>query len=202
MKQRVFTPFLAAKDQSRRKGVRLVVSSETVKKHSRAATVESRPGQGAAFVLYLPLVQESWKKEITVDMQQKSTKEKARILLVEDEEMIRNVASAMLERLGYAVYVCDNGQDAVDHYREEWQNIDLIILDVIMPELDGEETFIAMQEINPALKVLVSSGYSLDDKTQNIIQKGAKGFIQKPYRKGALSVKVAEVLGASATLDA
>jgi CheY-like chemotaxis protein len=135
-------------------------------------------------------------------MQQKSTKEKARILLVEDEEMIRNVASAMLERLGYAVYVCDNGQDAVDHYREEWQNIDLIILDVIMPELDGEETFIAMQEINPALKVLVSSGYSLDDKTQNIIQKGAKGFIQKPYRKGALSVKVAEVLGASATLDA
>jgi CheY-like chemotaxis protein len=114
---------------------------------------------------------------------------------VDDEEMLRTVASQMLERLGYSVNAFANGADAVRHYQEDWQNIDLVILDVIMPEMDGEETFAALQAINPELNVLVSSGYSLDDKTQRIINEGAKGFIQKPYRKNDLSAKVSEVLG-------
>ena len=127
-------------------------------------------------------------------MQQMLSDGNVHILLVEDEEMIRNVASQMLERLGYSVESFANGKDAIAHYQEEWQNIDLVILDVIMPEMDGEETYVAMQKINPELKVLVSSGYSLDGKTQSIINKGAKGFIQKPYRKGELSDKVTEAL--------
>ena len=100
----------------------------------------------------------------------------------------------MLESLGYTVSACSNGEEAVEFYRHSWKKVDLVIVDMIMPTMDGEQTFAVMRTINPEAVVLITSGYSLDGKAQNMITRGAKGFIQKPYRMGELSAKIVEVL--------
>ena len=116
------------------------------------------------------------------------------ILVVEDEPMVREVAARMLGRLGHSVSVCQDGEEAVAHYQEHWRGIDLVILDLLMPRLDGEETFLRLQAINPEVVVLLSSGYSIDGKAQRVIDAGARAFIQKPFRKAELSAKISEAL--------
>ena len=117
-----------------------------------------------------------------------------RILLVDDEEAIRNFATYTLERLGYQVIACSNGKEAVDCYEKSWREIDLVLLDMIMPVMGGRETFALMKKINPELLAILSSGYSIDGEAQAIIDDGVKAFISKPYRLIELSKKVAQVL--------
>ncbi len=166
----------------------------TAKNHGGAINVTSEIGNGSTFRLFLPLISEGIITNEVDSQEQDSIKGVAHVLLVEDEEIICNVAVRMLEKLGYSVTVCMNGADAVEVYRKRWKEIDLVQLDVIMPVMDGEEAFAALSGINPDIITLLSSGYSIDRKTQNIIDNGAKGFIQKPYRKGELSVKLDEIL--------
>ena len=100
----------------------------------------------------------------------------------------------MLEKTGYKVTVCRNGGEAVKFYTDNWRDIDLIILDLIMPEASGRDTFSIMKRINPRLIVLVSSGYSINSEAQKIIDDGAKGFIQKPYRRTELCQLIEDTL--------
>ena len=110
-------------------------------------------------------------------MEQKKT-----ILVVEDEESLRILLKETLEYLGYNVYQASNGREAVKLYSDIKDKVDLIILDMVMPEMNGEETFYKLREINPDARIILSSGYSVDEKTRELIGKGALGFIQKPYR--------------------
>ncbi|MCP4677846.1 MAG: response regulator, partial [Deltaproteobacteria bacterium] len=87
-----------------------------------------------------------------------------------------------------------NGKEATIFYRERWQTIDMVILDMVMPVMGGKQTFIAMRKINPDIIALLSSGHSIDDEAQSVIKDGAKGFIQKPYRIKELSQKISEIL--------
>ncbi len=190
---RIFEPFFTTKGQGKGTGMGLAAVYGTVRNHGGTITVTSQPGEGSRFELYLPLVQAGQDDRLG-DHQQQSISGSAHLLLVEDEEMIRDVATHMLEKLGYTVTVCVDGAQAVERYREMWRSIDLVILDVIMPNMDGEQTFLAMREINPEVLVLISSGYSMEGQARNIIDKGAKGFIQKPYRKGELSMVVSNLL--------
>jgi two-component system cell cycle sensor histidine kinase/response regulator CckA len=116
------------------------------------------------------------------------------ILLVDDEDSIRMVAKRMLEQLGYQTLVAPNGSQALEIYRRERHRIALVILDMIMPDMGGSETFWQLQEIDPEVRVLLSSGYCLDGEAQQVMAAGARGFIQKPYRLTTLSRKVAEIL--------
>ena len=93
--------------------------------------------------------------------------------------------------------VCKDGKQAIEFYKDSWREIDLVLLDMIMPGVGGKEAYLAMRYINPDIKVLLSSGYSVDGEAQTILDEGAKGFIQKPFRKAELSKKVAEVLNKS-----
>jgi CheY-like chemotaxis protein len=144
-------------------------------------------------MIYLPLTTPETEQVEYKQSQIKSIQGTTHILLVEDEEMVRDVASQMLKQIGCTVSVCADGEEAVDFYRKHWQEIDLVILDLVMPKMDGEEAFFAMREINSHIIVLLSSGYSIDGKASRIIEKGAKGFIKKPFRKGELLKRISEI---------
>ena len=116
------------------------------------------------------------------------------MLLIDDEEMILDVGSEMLEALGYKVMTAAGGKLGLDIYEQNREKIDLVILDMIMPEFGGADTFEALRRINPSVRVLLSSGYSVEGQAKEIIQNGCKGFIQKPFSMTELSRKLRSTL--------
>lgn len=107
--------------------------------------------------------------------------DKETILLVDDEPMIRNAGRRLLERLGYSVLLAENGEAALKLYEEEQERIWLVVLDLIMPIMDGEEAFSRLQQINPDVRVLLSSGFSKEEKADELLRQGAAGFVEKPF---------------------
>jgi CheY-like chemotaxis protein len=113
---------------------------------------------------------------------------------VDDEKIVLEANREMLESMGYRVYAVGSGQEAIALFTEKRNEIDLVILDMIMPGISGGETFDRLREINSEIKVLLSSGYSLNGEAQTIMDRGCKGFIQKPFQIEKLSQKVREML--------
>ena len=116
------------------------------------------------------------------------------VLIADDEEIVIGVGRQMLERLGYSVLTAKNGLEAVDIYRDNQNKIGLVILDLIMPGLEAGDTYDKLRALNPAVKVLLSSGYSLDTKTKGILKRGCSGFIQKPFNMKILTEKIEEIV--------
>ena len=114
--------------------------------------------------------------------------------MIDDEQMIIDVGSELLEELGYTVVSALSGTEALDVYTENQSSIDLIIMDMIMPGLGGGETFDRLKEIDPEIKVLLSSGYSINGQATQIIERGCDGFIQKPFNVQQLSERIREIL--------
>ena len=117
------------------------------------------------------------------------------VLLVDDEEIVIGVGSQMLQRLGYSVLTAANGSEAVDIYRNNQNMIGLVILDMIMPGLEAGDIYDKLRALNPDVKVLLSSGYSLDQKAKAILERGCSGFIQKPFNMKILEEKIEEIKG-------
>jgi len=117
-----------------------------------------------------------------------------RILVVDDEEVVRTAAATMLRHLGYEVVALSDGEEAVLYYRHFGDRIDLVLLDMVMPKMGGRETLKALREVNPAVKVVLSTGFGLNEAAQTILDEGAIGFAQKPYRASDLSQVVAMAL--------
>ena len=118
------------------------------------------------------------------------------VLLVDDEQIVLEVAGGMLTSLGYTVIAATNGKDAIEAYEKEQDTIDMVILDMIMPGLSGRETCNRLKAINSAVKILLSSGYSIDGQATEILKIGCNGFIQKPFNMKGLSRKIREILTA------
>ena len=116
------------------------------------------------------------------------------VLLVDDEEIVIGVGQQMLQKLGYTVLVARNGQEAVDICRNKPGDVALVLLDMIMPGLEAGETFDQLKAINPSIKVILSSGYALDQKASAIIERGCNGFIQKPFNMKNLQEKISEIM--------
>ncbi len=119
---------------------------------------------------------------------------KAFVLLIDDETMIRDVGRAVLENLGYRVVTASGGQDGIDLFARLSQSIDLVILDLSMPDMDGETTYAALRRIKPGAKVILASGYCLDAKAQKMLRKGNCYFLQKPFKIGALDKAIRLIL--------
>ena len=117
------------------------------------------------------------------------------VLLVDDEEIVLDVAKRMLEKIGYSVLTAKNGREALDIYKEKHDTIIFILLDVIMPGMEAADTYDALLCINPAVKVLLSSGYNIDRQTSEVLIRGCNGFIQKPFNIKGLANKIDEILG-------
>jgi DNA-binding NtrC family response regulator len=116
------------------------------------------------------------------------------ILLVDDEEIVIGVGRQMLEKLGFSVLTAHNGREALDVYMDNQEKIDLVILDMIMPDMGAADTYDKLQAIDPAVKVLLSSGYGADQQTGELLNRGCKGFIQKPFNMQILTDKIRDIL--------
>jgi CheY-like chemotaxis protein len=116
------------------------------------------------------------------------------VLLVDDEEIVIGVGKHMLEKMGYSVLTAKNGKEALDVYKNSQDNIELVVLDMIMPDMGAGETYDRLLTINPAVKVLLSSGYGADQRTREVLDRGCNGFIQKPFKLQELSDKIAEIV--------
>jgi two-component system, cell cycle sensor histidine kinase and response regulator CckA len=192
---RIFEPFFTTKAVGQGTGLGLATVYAIIKNHQGIIRVDSQPGRGTTFHIFLPV---SAKAVIPEQSGEESLiRGSVTILLVDDEDSVRMVAARMLEQLGYHILAAPNGSQALEIFRREGRRIALVILDMIMPDMGGAETYRQLQKINPEVRVLLSSGYSLDGEAQQVMAAGARGFIQKPYRLTALSRKVAEILSLS-----
>ncbi len=116
------------------------------------------------------------------------------ILLVDDEDMIIDVTQDILKLFGYNVLTAKGGKEAIRAYKKKQDKIDMVILDMIMPGMNGGEVYDKLKEINPDIKVLLSSGYSLNGQAAEILERGCNGFIQKPFNSTDISKKIREIL--------
>ena len=116
------------------------------------------------------------------------------VLLVDDEEIVIGVGKQMLEKLGFSVLTATSGREAIDIYRINKDRIGLVVLDMIMPGMGAGDAYDELQAIDPAIKVLLSSGYGADQQTNEVLKRGCKGFIQKPFNMQMLSEKIGEIL--------
>jgi CheY-like chemotaxis protein len=188
----IFDPFFTTKEMGRGSGLGLAKIYGIIKGHKGIIQVDSEPGHGTTFTIYLPASERAAVKE------KAATGTMARgtetILLVDDEKMVLEVNRKLLEFLGYRVYDTGSGQEAIAVYMEKRSKIDLVILDMIMPGISGGDTYNRLKEINPDIRVLLSSGYSINGEAQTIMDRGCNGFLQKPFYLENLSRKVREIL--------
>lgn len=192
--ERVFEPFFTTKEMGRGAGLGLASAYGIIKSHGGFIHVASKLGEGTAFDLYLPA--SGKKAEPAPVHQEASVRGRETILLIDDEEIIIDVSREILESLGYRVWTVRTGQEAIALYKSRKNDIALVILDMIMPGMSGGETFDQLKAIHPAVRVILSTGYSLTGQAREIMARGCRGFIQKPYRIETLSQKVREVIGA------
>ncbi len=190
--KRAFDPFFTTREMGRGTGLGLASAYGIIRNHNGIINIYSEKGEGTTFNIYLPVT-----KKLIVD-QPEITEEillgNETILFVDDEEVISQIGRRLLEKLGYRVLTAGSGPEALEIYRREGGRIDLIILDMIMPGMNGGETFDRLKDINPSITVILSSGYSINGQAKTILERGCRGFLQKPFSLAELSKKVRQVL--------
>ena len=190
--QRIFDPFFTTREMGRSTGLGLASVYGIIKNHGGFINVSSRKGRGTRFDICLPASQKGVaKKEKPVG---KLTTGKETVLLVDDENMIIDIGKRMLEKLGYDVLIAGDGAEALEIFRDNRERIEIVVLDMVMPNMSGGETFDRIKAINSKVTVLLSSGYSIDGQASEILARGCNGFIQKPYNLQTLSQALRTVL--------
>ena len=192
IRERIFEPFFTTKRMGRGTGLSLASAYGIIKNHSGMIHVYSKKDEGTTFSIYLPASE----KEV---IEQKALPEEffrgtETVLLVDDEDMIIDIGEKILKMMGYEVITARSGREALRLYKENQVKIDLVVLDMIMPGMSGGETYDRLKGINPNVKVLLSSGYSMDGQASEILKRGCSGFIQKPFRMRHLSQIIREIL--------
>jgi PAS domain S-box-containing protein len=177
---KIFEPFFTTKEPGKGTGLGLASVYGIIKDYKGIIKVISTPGSGTVFKIYIPASDKTHNEE-KHEYIFKTISSKT-VLLADDEKNVHKVLKIMLEKLGHNVFSAYSGNEAVDQFREHREKIDLIILDLMMPGLNGREVYYRMSEINPDFKVIVSSGFSKDDNLNVLLQeKNVYGFLQKPY---------------------
>ena len=190
---RIFEPFFTTKPIGKGTGLGLAMVYGIIRGHDGWIEVRSKVGKGTAFNIFLPRAIE----EIDSIAETKNVDFEGgieTILLVDDEEIVRTMGQTMLERFGYKVILAENGQEGLDLYKKQMKKIGIVILDVTMPIKSGRETLVELIDLNPKIKVVVSSGFDRSGPVEELMRLGAKGFVQKPYKIGEMLQVVRGVL--------
>lgn len=195
IQERIFEPFFTTKAMGRGTGLGLSTAYGIVKSHDGEICVESAVGKGSTFLIYLPAVS-AGAPTPAVDVEPEAMRGQGTILLVDDEQAVIEPSAELLRTLGFTVLQASSGSTAMQIFQQDWQRIDLVILDLIMPDIGGKDLYYNFRRINPQVKVLVSSGYSLSGQAEELLGNGCCGFIQKPYDMHALSAAMMEILAA------
>lgn len=192
IQERIFDPFFTTKRMDRGAGLGLASVYGIIKNHGGFIDFYSKKDIGTTFKIHLPVSEKEPVKEKNV--YEKVLRGTEKILFVDDEDMILDIGRDMIESLGYEVLIAENGKEAVEIYEKNMEKIDMVILDIIMPVMDGAETYDKLKEINPDIKVLLSSGYGINGQATKIMDRGCNGFIQKPFNMSTFSKKIRDVL--------
>jgi two-component system cell cycle sensor histidine kinase/response regulator CckA len=193
VKERIFEPFYTTKEVGKGTGLGLSMVYGIVKNHGGHIDAYSAVGLGTTIRVYLPgasgMIEKGRRNELM-----KGNGRKATILFIDDEEMVRELGREILEMYDYRVMVAAHGSEGVRLFREHGDNIDLVVLDMIMPEKGGRRVFREIREMKPGVKVILCSGYGQEQYFEELFGDGAVGFIQKPFQHVELVAKVEEVL--------
>ena len=191
----IFDPFFTTKERGAGTGLGLASVYNIVRGHGGHIDVESIEGYRTTFRIYLPVAEDEEYEAL------RTAEEYVRgfgtVLLVDDEEIMLKVGSELLETMGYKVLVARHGKQAIEVYKKHSADIDLVLLDMVMPNISGGKTYDHMKEVNPNVKVLLTSGSGIDGQATEILHRGCNGFIQKPFTMKELSTKIKEVLKAN-----
>ncbi len=190
--ERIFDPFFTTKEMGRGTGLGLASAYGIIKNHGGFINVYSEKGHGTIFNVFLPVSLKDVieEKEPAEDILRGSET----VIIVDDEGMIIEVAEELLKWLGYKTMIAGGGKEAIEVYEAHKERIDMVILDMIMPDMSGSEVYDRLKHINPEVKVLLSSGYTIDGAASEIMSRGCNGFIQKPFKIKELSQKLREIL--------
>ena len=189
---RIFEPFFTTKFMGR--GLGMAAAFGIVKNHDGWISVESEPGKGTVVQIYLPEVEVPVKKHAKPEPKAEWVKGTGTILVIEDEEPVMEISRAILERLGYRVLVAGTGQEAIDVVKTFDGHIDLALLDILLPDMSGNDIYPLIMAARPDLKVIVFSGYSMDGPVREILNAGAEDFIKKPFTIAELSEKLKKTI--------
>jgi two-component system cell cycle sensor histidine kinase/response regulator CckA len=192
--QHIFDPFYTTKETGKGTGLGLAMVYGIVKSHNGYIMCYSEPGVGTTFKIYFPVIK---KETETLESRKEQFPIKGgneAILLVDDEKAIRELGKVTLAKFGYTVLMASDGETALEIYRENQKEISLVILDMIMPGMGGKKCLEELLKIDPELRVIISSGYTMDGPSKEVLKAGAKGFIGKPYNINQILKAVREVL--------
>ena len=182
VKRHLFEPFFTTKEQGKGTGLGLASVFGTVRNHHGTVTAYSEPGHGSTFKVYLPAVEaeEAPRRSKTAI---RPVRRNIRIMVVDDEAVFCELACELLTGLGYDPIGFTDPRKALEYYGKYKQNINLVLLDLVMPHMSGDELFEKLKEINPDVRALLSSGFGLNGEAQGVLNKGVRGYLQKPYRQ-------------------
>jgi signal transduction histidine kinase/ActR/RegA family two-component response regulator len=189
---RIFEPFFTTKAPGQGTGLGLASVYGIIKNHAGFIGVESERGKGTTFTLLLPATE----RPVAENKPPKAVLQRGTgtILVVDDEAQVLKVCARLLQKLGYEVLTASGGAQAIELVRQHGAKISLVLLDMTMPEMSGRQTYETMQKIMPGIKVILSSGYSIEGQAQALLDSGCDGFLQKPFDAVALSEKVQGLL--------
>lgn len=195
LRERVFEPFFTTKPEGKGTGLGLAVVYGIIRTHHGHINLKSHPGQGTTFSILLPVCKAPGSDIKPLGSPKFRSIREGHVLIVDDEEAIRSLLKKMLKQMGFKVNVCSDGQEAVNYYTRHSAEIDLVIMDLMMPRMGGADAFERIRKVDPAAKVLIISGYSKSKVVESLMDAGALGFISKPFHVKEFSDKVRQYIG-------
>jgi len=194
MQERIFDPFFTTKERGRGTGLGLSVVYTIVRNHHGVILIDSEEGEGSTFHVYLPAVDRVTAPAVASEVIRPPAGRQEYVLLVDDEESMQELGRELLEEEGYRVLIASNGQDAIHLYRQRSAEIQLVILDLVMPGMDGGQTYLELRKINPDLKVFFCTGYMPDQVISALLEQESLKALQKPFNPENFVQMVREVL--------